>query len=320
MRIDVHNHLLPEFYVEAAGAQAIGGQGSSGRVPAWDRARLLHTMQSAGITKTITSFTAPGVSTVVAKQRALIARRCNEYAAGLRFDHPGQFGMFATLPLPDIDASLNEIAYAFDVLQCEGVCLLSNYEGSYLGEPKFEPLYAELQRRAAVIFVHPTSPMEQVRIGFSMSSLEFPFDTTRTAASLMVRGILKRFPSIRFILSHAGGALPYLVERLDLLSRNNLQLREYAPDGFTAECARFYVDTALSTGPATFAALRKVVPLHQILFGTDFPFGPPGQAEIAVAGLSELGLSSAELAAIEWANAKSLFRDFADPAAARHEK
>jgi predicted TIM-barrel fold metal-dependent hydrolase len=140
-----------------------------------------------------------------------------------------------------------------------------------------------------------------------MSSLEFPFDTTRTAASLMVRGILRRFPAVRFILSHAGGALPYLVERLDLLSRNNPQLGEHAPEGFTAECARFHVDTALSTGPAAFAALRKVIPLHHILFGTDFPFGPPGQAAVAIAALSELGLSGVEEDGIASVNARALF-------------
>lgn len=306
-RIDVHHHLLPAFYVKAAGAHAIGSQGSSGRVPAWSIEAALAAMEGGGIRKAITSFTAPGLATIAADLRAGTARECNEFAARMCRDYPTRFGMFATLPLPDVDATLREIEFAYDVLRCDGVCLLSNYDGMYLGDDHYHPVYEALERRRAVAFIHPTSPASPVSVGFSLSSLEFPFDTTRTAASLMLAGVPRRFPSVRFILSHAGGAIPYLVERLDLLSRNNEQLLKHAPNGFAAECGKFYMDTALSMGVATLSALRKIVPLDHVLFGTDYPFGPPRQVNLAVDALGGLPMSEADRVGIEHHHARILF-------------
>ncbi|GAA5233076.1 amidohydrolase [Verticiella sediminum] len=314
-RIDVHHHILPPFYVEAMGSHAIGAQGSSGRVPAWSVADALAKMDAAGIDTAITSVSAPGFAGQPLPARAELARRCNDFAAGMVAEHAGRFGMFAAVPSTDADAALAEIARAYDALHADGVCLLSNYDGAYLGEPVFSPIHEELDRRQAVVFVHPTSPVVPVPVGgLSASSVDFTFDTARAMASIIFGGVLQRYPRIRFIFSHMGGAMPYIAERIGVLARNNPALQAYIPQGISTELRKLYFDTALSANRVTFAAMMEIGSADNILFGSDYPFGPKDQMQDAVDSLARLGLQPGEIARIDSGNAGTLFPRFAAPA------
>jgi predicted TIM-barrel fold metal-dependent hydrolase len=311
-KIDVHHHILPHQYVDAIGGGAtIGALGSSGRLPEWSVQGSLATMDKAGITAAVTSVSAPGLAPLDSERAAALARVCNEFAAQMARDQPHRFGFFAMLPLQSIEQALREVEHAFDILNADGACLLSNYGGRYLGDSSFLPLYEELNRRGAVVFVHPTSPANRVDLpGISTSMLEFPFDTTRTIASLIFSGVTRRFPAIRWIFSHAGGALPYLAGRFEMLSRNSPPLREQISDGFYRALQPLYFDSALSADAIHFAALRALLPDSQILFGTDYPFGPKDQMADSVRGLDALELPAAAISAIYSANARCLFPRF----------
>lgn len=309
--IDVHHHILPERYVAEVGAAKVGGQGSSGRVPEWSIADALRKMDAHGIATAITSISAPGIPLESRDARRALARWCNEFAADLTVRHPGRFGMFATLALPDVDASLEEIAFAYDTCKADGICLLSNYGGLYFDDPRYRPVFGELNRRRSVVFVHPTSPQAMMLVGgLSASTLEFTFDTARAIAALIFGGVIRDFPDIRFIFSHAGGALPYLAGRIDVLTRNNPKLKEYIPQGMAAELRKMYFDTALSANRATFATLLALVGEENILFGSDYPFGPRNQIEDAVASLGALGLSAASVRRLGRETALQLFPRF----------
>lgn len=307
-RIDVHQHILPAAYVDALGPDRIGAVGSAGRMPDWSIARALERMDQFGIATAITSISAPGL--VLDDDDAIVrlARACNDFAAGMVADHPGRFGIFATLPWTDADDSLREIEYAYDTLNADGVCMLSNYRGHYAGESMFRPIFAELNRRRAVVFVHPTAypnmPRQEL---LSASTLEFPFDTTRAIGSLVAGGVLTERPDIRFIFSHAGGAMPYLAGRIETLAPNNPRLAERLGPGIGALLARHYYDTALSANRYAFAALRAMIPVERILFGSDFPYGPPDQIASTIAGLAAIDLATPERAAIDRRNALDLF-------------
>ncbi|MES1980599.1 MAG: amidohydrolase family protein [Pseudomonadota bacterium] len=311
-RIDVHHHILPTHYVESVGEHPVAVQGSSGRVPTWGIEHSLEAMDAAGIQTAITSLSAPGLAPADKSKVAYLARWCNDFAAGMGRDHPGRFGMFATLPLLEIDAALAEVAYSFDVLKADGACLLSNYGGRYLGDPFFRPLYEELNRRKAVVFVHPTSPQSMVQIDkLSASTLEFTFDTTRTAASLVFGKVLTDFPGIRWIMSHAGGTIPFLCGRVDVLTTNNATVREKIPNGFKVELAKLYFDTALSANPATLHAVEEIATTDHILFGSDYPFGPKGQMNQAAAALDAMDWDKETLGKINRDTAAALFPRFA---------
>lgn len=306
--IDVHHHILPSHYVETVGAEAIGAQGSSGKLPEWSLEGSLELMDAAGIDTAVTSISSPGLAPLQAGAAADLARWCNEFAAQTARDHPTRFGYFATLPMHSVDAALREAGHAFDALDADGVCLLSNYEGRYLGDAAFHPLYEELNRRGAVVFMHPTSPAQRVDLpNLSASMLEFPFDTTRTIASLIFSGVTRRFPAIRWIFSHAGGTLPYLAGRFEMLTRNRPVLREEIPGGFREAVRPLYFDTALSANAVHFAALRALLPDSQILLGTDYPFGPKGQMTEGVTALAAIDLPDETLAAVNGGNALALF-------------
>lgn len=306
--IDVHHHLLPARYVEEVGAVPIGSQGSSGRVPDWSIAAALDGMDEAGIRTAITSISSPGFAGLGGARSAALARWCNEFAARMGEDHPGRFGSFAALPMPDVAACLAEVAHAFDQLHADGVCLLSNYDGRYLGDPGFDPLYEELERRRAVVFVHPTSPPGMRLVaGLSASTLEFTFDTTRTVADIVFARIPTRFPNIRWIFSHGGGAIASLCGRVELLSTNNPALREKIPQGFTAELRKLHFDCALAYAPATINALVTLVGVERVLFGTDYPFGPRRQMHATAQGVAALPWSVADVARLRAGNAAALF-------------
>ncbi|HWH25098.1 MAG TPA: amidohydrolase family protein [Pseudolysinimonas sp.] len=310
--IDVHHHILPPEYVAAVGADVIGSQGSSGKLPNWSLEGSLELMDAAGIATAITSVSSPGLLGLGPNEAVDLARWCNDFATGMATDHPGRFGVFATLPLHSEEAATAEADRALGELNADGVCLLTNYEGEYLGEQRFAPLYEELDRHEAVVFVHPTTPFHRLDIaGMSQSMMEFPFDTTRTIASLLFGGVFTKYPSIRWIFSHAGGTLPYLAGRLEVLLRNNEVLRNGIGGELYETLGSLFFDTALSVDPGHLGSLRALVDDSQILFGTDYPFGPKDQMESTVARLTASDLSSESQEAIHRGNASGLFSRFA---------
>ncbi len=274
--IDTHQHFLPDVYVRTVGTEALARTMPNGIAPNWSAESAIAMMDRAGIAEGILSISAgPPLY-----DSADLLRACNEAAADLRARHTGRFGSFASLPLPDIDASLAEIAHASEQLKCDGFVLFTNYDGQYLGAPMFRPLLEELNRRKAVVFIHPTNPPADFT-GIPSSIIEFPFETTRTAASLILSGAIRDFPEIRLILSHAGGTLPYLAARLVGGVTMNPDLHARLGDPAAAIRA-FWFDLALSANPAQISALRHVAAPDRILFGTDFPMAPGALIDAAV--------------------------------------
>jgi 6-methylsalicylate decarboxylase len=306
-RIDVHHHILPTDYVQAAikyGTKDAGGVA----FPPWSVEDALSMMDRNGIGTAITSVT-PNVYFGDRAAARDLARGCNEYAARLVSDHPRRFGAFATLPLPDVDAALKEIEYALDTLKHDGVMLLASIGDQYLGDPEFDAVFDELNRRKAVLFIHPTVPPSSrvLKLAMPAALIEFVFDTTRAVTNLIYSGTLERCPNISIILSHAGGAVPFVAWRI-ALGKLEPVLNEKAPQGAIAYLKRLYYDTALSAAPYAFSALRELVDPSHILFGSDFPYLPEPLIKTSIQGLNDYaGFDSATRRAIECDNSLALF-------------
>lgn len=286
IRVDVHHHFLPpryiaEEYERVTAARAGGTAGAAGWAPRvmarWSPELAIERMDIDGIAMAIASQTTPGVwfGDIAAGRKA--ARSWSDFAAEQVKSHPKRFGFFAPLPLPDTDGSLHELEYALDTLKADGIGLLSSYDGKYLGDPAFADVLAELDRRAAVVFVHPTAGACCANIvpGVMPQALEVPFDTARAIASLIVSGALRRNSNIKFIFSHGGGAIALLAERLEETLGRLPTASQFAPDGVAAELRKLYFDTALVYHPGAVAAIRSIAPIDHILFGTDAPFVKP---------------------------------------------
>ena len=218
--------------------------------------------------------------------------------------------MFAALPLPDTDGSLAEIAYALDVLKLDGIGLLTSYEGKLLGDPAFAPVFEELSRRKATIFVHPTNSCGGILFpGISGPTIEFPTDTARTIASLALLGTMARYPGLTFIFSHGGGTLPCVFNRVEGAARRLPEAAKILPNGLDAELKRHYYDLAsIGSAPVAMAAVLKLWPISQLTYGSDVPFG---SATGIAKGIAELGLSEADLALVQRGNALRLFPRYA---------
>jgi predicted TIM-barrel fold metal-dependent hydrolase len=230
-----------------------------------------------------------------------MVRTCNDYAAEMMRDHPGRFGLFATLSMLDIDATLKEIEYAFDTLKADGVGLQSNYGDKWLGDAVYKPVWEELNRRKAVVYVHPlvAACCGRLSVGTFPAVIEVPHDTTRTITSLLLSGSFARYRDIHWLFSHAGGTIPMMAGRIDAFYGARPNLKDFAPEGIEGEFRRLNYDTANATHPAQMAALMKLVPSSQITFGSDYPYFSAGQ----LASLRKLGLAAADVAAIESGNA-----------------
>ena len=308
-RVDVHHHILPSEYVNALAGVGVT---TVGRVsfPQWSPAATLAMMDRQGIATAITSFSAPGVYFGDRAFARDLARRCNDISARLMSDHPRRFGVFAVVPLPDVDAALREIEYALDTLHCDGIVLLASIGDQYLGDPEFDAVYAELHRRKAVVFIHPNVPPGYTvpKLTLPAPLVDFIFDTTRAVTNLIYSGTLERYPDISFILSHAGGAVPYLAWRISLFSNIQPGLGEKAPQGAIAYLKRLYYDTALSAVPYALRSLQELVDPSHILFGSDYPFAPEPITIATIKGINTYdGFDAQARAAIERNNALRLF-------------
>lgn len=272
-RIDVHQHVVPPRW--AAWLRAHGVQEAGGRaLPDWSAEEALAVMEAHEIERAILSVSTPGVRVTAQRddgETRKLARELNEFAARVAGDHPERFGFFATLTLPDVDGALEEAAYAFDVLGAAGVILLANTQGRYLGEPDDEPLLAELNRRRAVLFVHPSTLPGPAAPGVPPFAADFLLDTTRSAFRLVQSGAVRRHPQLRIILSHAGGFLPYASHRLmaALLVEGGR-----TPADLLEDMRSFYFDTALSSSPAALPSLLAFAKPGHVLFGSDWPYAP----------------------------------------------
>jgi len=306
-RIDVHHHILPPKYVAAVGGDRIGELILSGRAPVWTPEMSVEAMDRNGIATAITSVSAPGFRGLDPVTARDLCRHCNEYGATIRTDHPGRFGLFASLPLPDVDAALAEIAHGLDVLGADGIGLLTSYGDRYPGDPLFAPVFDELDRRGAVVYFHPTNAeCSSCQPEIPAATLDFPFDTTRAVVSLLYSGTFARCRNIRFIFSHAGGTIPFLAERIGRLTVRP-EFKAAVPDGPIAELQRLFYDTALSANRLAFRSLLELVAADRVLFGSDYPFAPEATMTATVAGLADLDLAPEALRAIERDNALALF-------------
>jgi predicted TIM-barrel fold metal-dependent hydrolase len=299
--IDVHHHFLPPFYFAENRDGYVTGSGA--RILSWAPEQALAAMDSHGVETTVLSLTSSLLWSGDRRAATRAARRANEYAAGLVRSHRGRFGLFAIIPLPDTEASLREIEYAYGVLKADGIHLLTNYDNKWLGHPDYLPVFEELNRRKAVVFVHPaiSSCCRTLLPDVSPTMVEIPQETARAVTNLLFTGTFARFKDIRFIFTHAGGNVPMLLGRMHQYGPKDTA--KIAPSGIEYELKRLYYDIAGTAYRPAIAALTSLVPTTQILFGSDNPFVP--LAETAE-GMMELGLSANDLALIGRENALTL--------------
>jgi predicted TIM-barrel fold metal-dependent hydrolase len=297
-RIDIHHHFTVPKLISEATAKGVNQPGLND----WTPQKSLDQMDKAGVATSIISISDPGVWFGDNAAARALARECNEFAAKVISEHPGRFGLFATLPLPDVDGSLREIEYALDTLKAHGACVLSSYGGRYLGNSAFAPLMDELNRRKAVVFCHPFCAAcgSQTTLSDGQSrGVEFVFDTTRAILSVLTNGTVTRNPDIRFIWSHGGGTTPYITSRLAGATQN-------LPKGLIYELQKFYYDTAQAFNPYTLPSFKKLVPTSHILFGSDYPLGGGSAAAVAKGLMDNGGFTESELHAIGRDNALEL--------------
>ena len=299
-RVDVHHHPVPPAYIEAIG----GHSRLSPALRTWSVERSIADMDQANVGTAMLSIPASGLwpDDVAANRKT--ARSCNEYMASLVQEYPGRFGMWAALPMSDVEGSLTELAYAMDTLHADGVGLFTDYGSTWLGDPKFAPVFAELNRRGTVVYTHPTTAAccGNLISGVGEAVIEYGTDTARTIASLLFSGAAARNPNLKLIFSHAGGTMPALIERFVLLSRQP-NMAKVTPNGVLPQLGRFYYDVAQAANPEALNPLMKVVPESQVVFGTDFPYRTSLEH---VTGLVGCDFSNAQLMAIGRTNALAL--------------
>jgi len=297
--IDVHHHATPPARLADMRTRGVGERPTLD----WTLEKSLAMMERGGVATAMISI--PNVYQGDRKAIRGLVRECNEHVARIVADHPGRFGLFACLPLPDVDGALAEIDYVFGTLKADGVGVMTSFENKWLGDPLFAPVLDELNRRKAVTFVHPLAAecCRGILPVVSDATIEYETDTVRAIASILFGGAAKRCPDIRFIFSHGGGTLPSVIERFILLPRMRPELAAMVPDGPEAMVRRFHYDIAQSSHAVPLSALIRLVSTAQILFGTDFPYRNANDHSDA---LRAFGLGPADLEAIERSNALKL--------------
>jgi predicted TIM-barrel fold metal-dependent hydrolase len=283
--VDVHHHALPPLYLDALRELGVNAPVKGASFPPWNPQASLATMSAAGIDTAVLSVSAPGLGVVSGAAAGTLARRVNEYLAEVVAADPRRFGAFALMPMDDPDSALAEVAYALDELALDGVGLFTSAHGSYLGDPLLEPVLAELARRRVPVFVHPSVAPGAPSFGLPASVIEFPIETTRMVANLLFSGTLDRHPDLVLILSHAGGTVPYLAQRMTHAPTINPALAGKPPAELLGSLRRLHFDVAMSATPEQLDCLTAVVGVERVLFGSDFPFMPSEQAVENAAGL-----------------------------------
>lgn len=245
-RIDTHHHFSAPGFIAAISARKTNQR----PLELWTPGKAIEDMDKSGVATAMISTSEPSVWFGDNEAARKLARECNDYGARLMADHPGRFGMFSTVPLPDVDGCLREIEYSQDTLKADGVCLMTSYQGKYPGDPSFEPVMSELNRRKAVVFLHPVKAecCKDLQPELAPALIELGTETTRAIASLIFDGTASRYPDIRFIFSHGGGTMPYLMTRFDALATRP-DIAKRLPNGLLYEVQKLYYDTAFFYGP-----------------------------------------------------------------------
>ncbi|TFC06943.1 amidohydrolase [Cryobacterium adonitolivorans] len=284
--VDVHAHFVTDSYVVAARAAGITHPDGMLAWATWSLIEQLELMERGGIAKSYLSISSPGVHFGDDVAARSLAREVNEYGAGLRREHPDRFGHFASLPLPDVAGSLAAAAYALDKLGSDGVAVETNAHGVYLGDPSLDPLWTELDRRGALVFVHPTTPPagEQTSLGRPRPLMEFLFDTARAASDLVYARVLMRFPHIRWVLTHTAGVLPLLVDRMDAF--RPLMMPELADDpAVRDQLGGVWFDMAGTPFPRAVPAFDAAFGTDRLLYGSDYCWTPLDGALAQIASI-----------------------------------
>jgi 6-methylsalicylate decarboxylase len=283
--VDLHHHVIPGFYWEASNED--GNVAGGITPPRWSLDGAIAYLDQAGIDVAIASISTPGVHFGDDAAARILARRVNEYLAGIKRDRPERFGAFAALPLPDVEGSLDQIAYALDVLELDGVSMMTNAGGTYLGDSRFNPIFTELQRRAAVVFVHPIASPDPIAhtLGLPDTLLDYPVDTSRAIAKLHYSNTFARTPDVKYVFVHAGGTIPYLAPRFAIVDQMNVIPGAQERGAFVDVLPRLHWDTASAFSDPVLHMLRSVTGLGNVVFGTDYPY--PRDA-ISIAGLHQL--------------------------------
>jgi predicted TIM-barrel fold metal-dependent hydrolase len=299
-RIDVHHHIIPPQYLKEAPPSA-----DFQRALQWTPEKAVADMDRNGVATAMLSFSAPYLWFAGIEPGRRLARLCNDYCAQLMRDHPGRFGLFAGVPpLSDTEGALKEIDYAYGTLKADGITVMTSYADQWLGDAAFVPVWDELNRRQAVVFVHPSIPgcCNALSASGPAGYGELPFDTARAILSLWGTGGLVRWPNIHFIFSHGGGALPMVADRADKFGRAAGPGGPPMHDGLVL-FRRLYFDVANAANPIALPATRALAAPDHILFGTDYPYIP---IDRAVNDLGAAPLNPQELRAIERDNAVAL--------------
>ncbi|MCO5972800.1 amidohydrolase family protein [Actinoallomurus soli] len=284
--VDVHAHFVTDEYVAAARAAGhLRPDGMPGW-PRWDAAAHLELMDEWGVATSILSISSPGTHFGNDRAARALCREVNDVGAGVAREHPGRFGHFASLPLPDVEGALAEASRALDELSSWGVAVVTNAGGRYLGAIEYEPLWAELDRRRAVVFVHPTSPCcgEALSLGRPRPMMEFIFDSARAAADLVFGGVITRYPGIQWIFTHGGGSLPLLADRMELFRTVFLGGAGDAPT-VQEQLAGLWWDMAGTPFPRQIPALVDAFGSRRILYGSDYCWTPAAGTAAQVASI-----------------------------------
>lgn len=308
-RIDTHQHIVPPGYARWILDKGIRPDGLG--LPPWSERSALKFMDRHGVQAAILSLSTPGVYFGDAAEARQRAREVNEYSAEVVAARPERFGFVATLTLPDVEGALAEARYGLDTLHADGIVLLANNDGRYLGDPGFEPLLAFLHRRRAVVFIHPGELPAPPVPGIPTFAADFMLDTTRTAISLVLSGAVEKYPGIKFILAHAGGFVPFIASRILLAILNDKDLAVGAlaalADKKQSVLRRFSYDVALSASPAALPSLLEVADPGRIVYGTDLPLAPAPAIDILNMQYENYPLDPGMRQAIDRGNALALF-------------
>ena len=309
-RIDTHLHIVPRRY--AAWLAERGYTAGGMPIPPWSVEGALDVMDAHGVSAGLLSISTPGVHLGDDAEARAKARDVNEDAAAVVASRPDRFGFFATLTLPDVDGALAEAAYAFDVLKADGVVLPTSVHNMYLGDPAWDPLMAELNRRKAVIFTQPGGLEGPTAPGLNSHVCDFLLDTVRAAVSICKAEYFTRFPDLRFILSHDGGFVPFAAQRL---------ARDCSPDRDNDRgietLRRFYYDTALASSPFGMPSLLALADGSRITFGTDWPYAPKDRGVMFTRMLDQYAMADQQRRAIDRDNALALFPRFGSASGSR---
>ncbi len=279
MVIDVHHHYIPPFYAEAL---EHAGR-SSADLPMWSAEQSLEMMRQRSIDKALLSLSSPGTWLGDDAQARSLARECNDFAAGVVREHAPHFGALAAIPIPDVGGAMEAVARALDVCKLDGVLLLSNVNGVYVGDPELDAVLAELDRRGAPVLLHANAVPDDDENAALFPGPEYPIDIVRAYARLVLRDGFRRYPRIRWILADSGGALPFLATRLSrahYTDGEKLRWLRIAKDlllnrnGGLIVAQNLDYDSSAMDDPAVQAALERLVPSERIRFGSNFPFGP----------------------------------------------